>query len=224
MVQVNINLRTAVKGFLLWEENMCIGSNVQPIGSEKELLFNRMLPMASCLTRSCRFSVCTSSFSILHQNTHTHTHATPPHTQPPTSVLRQEHITWWPLQVTDGNLTALLTVNWVLIKPKHMWEMLIIHCRLEESNLENTVTMHVHRWFIITFPCCDKITIIGIADEKCEAGWTVWCIPGCKDPGAPSLSKINMDKDSANSDPAVLKQTLAKLSMASSSCLFAMKK
>lgn len=134
------------------------------------------------------------------------------HTHKPTNILRQEHIIGWPLQVTDGNLTALLTVNWVLIKPKHMWEMLIIHCRLEESNLENTVTMHVHRWFIIASCCCDKITIIGIADEKNEARWTVWCIPRCSDPRAASFSKINMDKDSANSDLGDLKQTLAKLS------------
>lgn len=212
MVQVNINLRTVVKGFCCEKKICALALMYSPLGARKNSY------LIECFRRLHASLVPVVSLSVPHLFQSfiiTHT---------PTSVLRQEHITGWPLQVTDGNLTALLTVNWVLIKPKHMWEMLIIHCRLEESNLENTVTMHVHRWFIITFPWCDKITIIGIADEKREAGWTVWCIPGCKDPGAPSLSKINMDKDSANSDPAVLKQTLAKLSKGSSSCLYAMKK
>ncbi len=131
----------------------------------------------------CHFSFCAPSFSLLYQmaaHTHTLTHA---HTHTHTAFVshRLEYISWWPQQVTDGDLTAPLTVNWVLIKPKHVWEMLIIHCRLREAGVqsgENIVSTHVQRVSLLFnhFPHCDKpVSIIihfCVAVEKCEARWT----------------------------------------------------
>lgn len=83
---------------------------------------------------------------------HTYTHRLP-------RSLWLEYISWWPRQVTDGDLTALLTVNWVLIKPKHVREMLIIHCKLSEAGVqpqEHCDYMHMRLRFIITFPIVIK--------------------------------------------------------------------
>lgn len=128
------------------------------------------------------------------------------HTQGLSHSLRLEYISWWPRQVTDGDLTALLTVNWVLIKPKHVWEMLIIHCRLKESSLENIVTMHVHPWFILIFP---TVIISPFTASQpgsvMQDGFGVLSIPGYFSPQAVSLNKINIDKNLTNSNLTVLK-------------------
>lgn len=183
-------------------ENMWFVSNIQAIGTEQRNLFNRMFPAASCLTCLCHFSSYASSFSLLYEtNPHKHTH-----TQGLSHSLRLEYISWWPRQVTDGDLTALLTVNWVLIKPKHVWEMLIIHCRLKESSLENIVTMHVHPWFILIFPTViiSPFTASQLGSVM-QDGFGVLSIPGYFSPQAVSLNKINIDKNLTNSNLTVLK-------------------
>ena len=137
---------------------MWFGCNIQP-GSERDWLLNRMHPDAYCRARHRHFSFWPPFFPLpalsnAHRHTQTHAHSLP-------RCLWLEYISRWPRQVTDGDLTALLTVNWVLIKPKHVWEMLIIHCRLrerQESSLENIVTMHAQCVSLVHnhFPRWDK--------------------------------------------------------------------
>lgn len=152
-------------------DNVWFGSNIQAIGSEGDQLLNRMLPASPVSAIS--LSVPHLFLSFIKQ-AHTHTHRLP-------HSLWLEYISWWPRQVTDGDLTALLTVNWVLIKPKHVWEMLIIHCRQREAGVQPrehcdyacacVPLLYNH------FPHCDKtvgalLSIYGVAAEKYETGWT----------------------------------------------------
>lgn len=200
---------------------MWFGSNIRAIGSEGDRLLNRMLPSASCVTRLCLSFFYAPSFSPLHQNSHTHAHSLF------LPSLWLQYVSRWPRQVTDGDLTALLTVNWVLIKPKHVWEMLIIHYSLREAAVQpGEHCACACAWVSLVynhFAHCDKtirvlLSIYGIAAEKYEAGWT-----GCLEPPwilQPSgltvvLTKINTDENSN----LILKQTLWKLSWGISNCL-----
>lgn len=148
-----------------------------------------------------------------------HTHADIPSSSLPATRVRL----WWPRQVTDGDLTALLTVNWVLIKPKHVWEMLIIHCRLREAGVqpwEHCGCCMCVFCFIITSPHCDKKRFIGIITSYGRRSWELrgrmdWVSAASLDSPAPqavSLTKINMAENLTNSNLQVLKQTRSKLS------------
>lgn len=165
--------------------------------------------------------LCPIFFSPSSWQPHTHTHSLF------LPSLWLQYVSWWPRQVTDGDLTALLTVNWVLIKPKHVWEMLIIHYSLREAGVqprEHCACVCACVSLVYNhFPHCDKtiralLSIYGVAAEKYEAGWT-----GCLEPPwilQPSgltvvLTKINTDENSN----LILKQSLWKLSWGISNCL-----
>lgn len=131
-----------------------------------------------------------------------------------------ECISWWPRQVTDGDLTALLTVNWVLIKPKHVWEMLIIHCRLRDAG--------VQPWEHWDYACAFASLVYNHFPHCVKTTGALLSIYGMRQNGlsvsTPTLKlylspKINIDENLTNSNLGVL--TLWKLSGRISNCLSA---
>lgn len=84
--------------------------------------------------------------------------------------------------------------------------MLIIHCRLRESRVENIVTMHVHPWFILIFPTVIILPFMALQlGSIMQDGLGVLGVPGYFSPQAVSLNKINIDKNLTNSNLRVLK-------------------
>lgn len=131
-----------------------------------------------------------------------------------------EYVSWWPRQVTDGDLTALLTVNWVLIKPKHVWEMLIIHCRLRRGRtlwLLMCVSSVCYRFLQMHYYSFMALQLRSTRQD----GLGVSSVPGYSSPKAVSLTKINIDENLSNSYLGVLKQTLQKWSSGICNCLLA---
>lgn len=83
--------------------------------------------------------------------------------------------------------------------------MLIIHCRLRKSNLETTVTVHVHHRFIIVLSVVIRTTINGS-----ETGDTRQDGPSRVSQDASALERaplneINADEFSIYHNPVVLK-------------------
>lgn len=84
--------------------------------------------------------------------------------------------------------------------------MLIIHCRLKESGLENIVTMRVHPRFIIIFPIVIKPPFVALQMRNMrQDGLSDSNVPGYSSPQAVLLNKINIDKNLTNTNLGVLK-------------------